>query len=83
MIPINATLRVVVVRPDSVEYANIYKNISEFLRGNSEFSMGYKLEMVVDGEVVNIDNDLYLSVPRVKNLTGTYFLTGSRSGEIN
>ena len=82
LIPLNATLVVEPIRPDTVEYANIYSVISNFLKGNNEYSIGYTLSLMYNGEKIAIDNNLHLSIPNVKNLTGAYFLTGMQSGKV-
>ncbi len=79
LIPLNASLNVTPIYADSVAYSKIYGKISQFLRGNNEFAVGYKLSMFVGGDEKEISNDLYLSVPKVKHITGAYFLTGSRA----
>lgn len=83
LIPVNATFRVVPIYADSKEYVDIYKHISQHFTGNNEFAIGYKLELLDGGKAVTIDNDLYLSIPNIKNLTGSFFLTGTMSGSVN
>lgn len=82
LIPLNATLKVEPIYADSKSYASIHRKISGHIKGNNEYAIGYKLHMLVGGEDINISNDLYLSIPNVKNLTGVYFLTGAQSGKI-
>lgn len=82
LIPLNATLRVEAIVPDSAEYAAIHSKISQYVRGNNEFVIAYKLVMVVGGEKVDIDRNLHLSIPGVANSTGVYFLTGQQAGKV-
>lgn len=83
LIPLNATFSVEVIRVDSREYADIYGDISRYLRGNTEFAVGYKITMIVGGRSVPIDKNLYLSIPNLETATGLYFLTGSQTGRID
>ena len=80
LIPLNATLHIEPILADSVEYAHIYSKIAKYVNGASEFSIGYTVSMSVNGVKKEIDNHLYLSVPKVNNITGTYFLTGEQTG---
>jgi len=82
LIPINAVLTVNVVRPESNRYVAIYKKIRDYLRGNNEFSIGYELNLMANGKEQKISNELFLSTPKVKNLTGSYFLTGDKTGSV-
>lgn len=83
LIPVNATLRVQAIKPDDPEYAKIHGKISKQLQGNNEFNVAYTLSMTVNGEPKQIDRHLYLSVPRVKYITGAYFLTGDKTDDAN
>ncbi len=82
LIPLNAVLHVEAIYPESVEYANIYKHIQGYVKGNREFAIGYKFILMVNGREINIDKNLYISIPNVKNLTNAYYLTGTQTGSI-
>ena len=82
LIKLNSILNVEVVREDSPKYTEMHGKISRYLRGNNEFAIAYTLTMTVEGKTVPIDKDLYLSIPKVKNLTGAYFLTGDQTGSV-
>ncbi len=82
LIPIDAKLVVEAVYSDTVEYANIYRKISKYLRGNNEFVVSYNLKIMVGEESYPVSNYLHLSVPYVKDVTGVYFLNGNETGEI-
>lgn len=82
LLPLNATLHVLPIYADSHQYASIYKNISKHLKGNNEYAIGYTLDLIVNGESAKIDNNLYLSVPNIKNLTGSFYLTGTETGAV-
>ena len=62
---------------------NIYNRINNRLKGNNEFAIGYQMSFLVNGENIPVNNNLYLSIPSVKNLTGVYFLTGQHNGAIS
>jgi hypothetical protein len=83
LIPLNATLSVEPIYYESVDYMEMYNHISKFVKGNNEYVIGYRLKMVIGGENVDIDKNLHLSMPYVKNLTGAYFLTGDHVGVVN
>ncbi len=83
LIPIDAKLEVEVIGADSVQYANMYGKISQYLKGNNEFSVGYTIRMLVDGSKVAINKDLHLAVPNVQHITGLYFLTGEQTGRVD
>ena len=83
LIPLNATLSVQPIYADSQRYVSIYGKIGKYLKGNAEFAIGYEISFIVNGENVSIDNNLYLSIPQVKNIISAYFLTGQKTGEIN
>ena len=83
LIPINASLEVRAIRPDTPEYSKIHGKISEHLKGNNEFRVAYTLTLTVNGVKTEIDNNLYLSIPNVQNITGVYFLDGSKTDQIN
>ncbi len=83
LIPIDATLKVETIMQDSNEYRGIYKSISQHLKGNNAFAIGYSLSIVVDGEEEYLNKDLFVKVPRVRNLTGTLYLSNSKSGKIS
>ena len=83
LIPLNATLSVEPIYYESVDYMEMYNHISKFVKGNNEYAIGYRLKMIIGGENVDIDKNLHLSIPYVKNLTGTYFLTGEQVGAVN
>ena len=38
---------------------------------------------MVNGQKQEIDKNLYLSIPKVKHVTGVYFLTGAKTDEIS
>ena len=82
LIPLNAVLNVEPIYPDSVEYSKIYANIQDYVKGNKEFAIGYKLILTVNGREIDIDKNLYVSIPNAKNLVGVYYLTGSRAGKV-
>ncbi len=83
LIPIGAELKVETFLSDSSEYRSIYKNISQHLRGNNAFAIGYNLSIEIEGEKQSLNKDLFVRVPKVKNLTGTLYLSGSKSGKIS
>ena len=83
LIPIGAVLVVEPILFEDVNYVKLYRKISKYLSGNTEFAIGYKISMIVDGEKVEIDNNLYLSLPYIKDISGAYYLTGDKSGEID
>lgn len=83
LIPINAKLEVKPIFADTPEYSSIYKSIANNVKGTNEYAVGYKLIMTVAGNPIEIDKNLYLSVPKVKNLTGVYYLTGSQTAKLD
>ena len=83
LLPINSVLSIDVIRADSSEYRDIHRYISSLIKGNNEYSVGYELKLLQNGHKVDIDNNLYLMMPEVKNQTGAFFLTGEESGIID
>ena len=83
LLPLNATFVVEPIYAESSEYKAIHGSVSKHLRGNNEFAIGYKLSLIVNGQKINIDKNLYLSIPSVKNTTGVFFLTGTQTGSLN
>ena len=82
LIPLNAVLKVSVIYPETPEYVSLHSRISKHLKGNNEFAIGYEIKFIIDGEEFAVDNNLYLSIPNIANLTGTYFLTGQKTGRV-
>ena len=82
LIPVDSRLVVEAIRAEDAIYAEIYATIEKHLKGRVEFAIGYQIYMIVNGTKVPVNNDLYLSIPSVKDSTGIYFLTGSQTGEI-
>lgn len=82
LIPVGATLQVSVINVDTPEYANLYQYIVRFLSNRRVFAVGYTLSFLVNGRTTNVDNNLYVSIPNVDNLTGAIWLTGTESGEL-
>lgn len=83
LIPFNAMLDVVSIHPETNEYANIYKRVAQYLKGNNEFAIAYVISFNINGENVPVNNELFLSIPNVKNVTNIFFLTGEQSGKLN
>ncbi|MBQ9795472.1 MAG: hypothetical protein IJW36_00725 [Clostridia bacterium] len=83
LIPLNAVFVVTPIYAESNEYVSIYNRINNRLKGNNEFAIGYQMSFLVNGENIPVNNNLYLSIPSVKNLTGVYFLTGQHNGAIS
>lgn len=83
LIPLNATLSVQPIYEGSNIYVSIYGRINKYLKGNNEFAIGYTISFLINGENVAVDNNLYLSIPYVKNSTGTYYLTGHKTGNLS
>ncbi len=83
LIPLNAVLSVGMIYAETQEYVSIYSKISKYLKGNNEFAIGYDIKFIIDGQEFAVDNNLYVSIPGVKNLTGAYFLTGQKSGAVD
>ncbi len=82
LIPLNAVFEVSPIYVDTKQYTSIHSKISKYLKGNNEYAIGYELLMYVNGEEIEINKDLNLSIPKVKNSTGLYFLTGSQTGSV-
>lgn len=82
LIPLNATLDVTPIYEGDNTYVRIYHLINKSLKGNNEFAVGYEINFLINGQKESINNNLYLSIPMVKNLTGVYFLTGQQSGAV-
>lgn len=82
LIPLEATLIVNPIYEGDNNYANMYPFINKSLKGNNEFAIGYEIYFLINGQKSKIDNNLYLTIPYVKNLTGAYFLTGQQSGAV-
>ena len=83
LIPVGATLQINVINVDTPEYANLYQYIARFLSSRHVFVVGYSLNFVVDGMTTNVDNNLYVSIPNVEDLTDVIWLTGTESGELS
>jgi len=82
LIPVEAILKVNVIRPETHEYVSMYNKINKYLKGNNEFALGYEISFMINGNSSPINNNLYLSIPKVKNITGSYFLTGQKTGSL-
>lgn len=72
LLPVNSYLKVEAIYADSSEYAALYRVIGNRIKRNNTFAIGYKVSMVADGVEQNLNKNLYISLPNVKNLTGAY-----------
>lgn len=83
LIPLNATFSVEPIYINSPRYTSIYGSISQYVKGNNEYIVGYTIALIVGGEKIEIDKNLHLSLPYAKNLNGVYFLTGAQAGKVD
>lgn len=83
LIPLNATFSVEPIYINSPKYTSIYSSISQYVKGNNEYVVGYSIALIVGGEKIEIDKNLHLSIPYARNLNGVYFLTGVQAGKID
>lgn len=83
LIPIGAELKVLAFKKDSNPYVDIYSKIRSRVRGRNEFVVGYQLVMIYDGNQIPIDNNLHLSIPSIKDLTGAFYLYDNKTGEVS
>lgn len=83
LIPFDSKLVVEVVEPDSVEYVELYKHISKYLSRTNVFAVGYKLSIVDgNGNSIPVSNELHLTLPKTKDLTGSISLSGELANKI-
>ncbi len=82
LIPLNATFSVEPIYINTPKYTSIYGNISQHVKGNNEYVVGYTIALIVSGEKIEIDKNLHLSIPYARNLNGVYFLTGAQTGKV-
>ncbi len=82
LIPLDAELKVEVIKANSSEYADIYSFISKFLDNNNVMAVGYKISFVEGISSSSVSNELYISVPNVNKLTNSLWLTDEESGEL-
>lgn len=83
LLPVNSYIKVEVIEPDSPEYAQLYRLISNRLKRNNVFAKGYYISLVVNGEEQPIDKNLHISVPKIKDITGVYGLDEKTSSSLN
>lgn len=83
LIPLNSTLIVTPIYPDTVEYSSLYPYIRQFVSRNNLFAIGYEISIMVNGIRTNVSNELFLTVPYIGRMTNVLWQTGERSGELS
>ena len=84
LIPVNSTLVVERIEPNSAGFRDIQEHISSFLSRKNVFAAGYKLKMLNEnGMEIKISNELYLSMPSESELINVLSLSGSQAKAIN
>lgn len=79
----NSRFTVDVIYSGSNEYRDIFKLMSHRFTKNNEFSVAYSITVYENEKPVELNKDLYITVPNINKLTGAFFLAGTKEGELN
>lgn len=83
LIPLNATLSIKLIEPDSAGYAEIYPSISKFLSRTKVFAVGFRLSFEnEDGTSSKLSKELSFAVPTIENLKSVICLDGTFATEV-
>ena len=84
LIPVDSTLSVERIEPNSAGYREIQDSISSFLSRRNVFAAGYRLSIVdKNGIEMNVSNELYLHLPNEKELVNVLSLSGDRAKSVD
>ena len=84
LIPVNSTLVVERIEPNSAGFRDIQEHITSYLSRKNVFAAGYKLSLLnQNGMEVKISNQLKLSMPSESELINVLSLSGDRAKTVN
>ncbi len=76
-------LSVEIVAFESAKYAQMYSTIVRNIINNTEFKIGYILGFKIGDLFIQINNELFLSLPNQDKLVGGFYLKDTSTGRIN
>lgn len=83
LIPIGATLEVQIIENGAEGFADLYRQLNNYISRSNVFSRAYKFTMKFNGNEINIDNNLFLVVPSAEKLTDVIFIAGEQNNKID
>lgn len=83
LLPMNGTLEFSVIEYDSVEYNKIYSKIARYLSVRKSFAVGYILQFKDGATDIDIDKNLYISLPGTADFSSLIWLSDTGSEDIS